>query len=89
MTDKNTRMGVYILVSHLVITLAVVVLYGISLIMEKEVGTLEALLFVIMGYWFGAITKDSLKSAEKISNTAEKTIVQNETIKEDNSNGTK
>lgn len=65
--DKSNRMGVYVLVSHLVITLAVLVLYGITLFQSNESETLKGLLYVIMGYWFGAITKDSLKSAEKIS----------------------
>ena len=91
MTDNSNRLGVYVLVSHLIVTLAFIALYGINIAMGKDVGTLEAILLVIVGHWFGAITKDSLKSAEKISTTAEKTIVQQETITDTNkedSNGT-
>lgn len=63
----NQRMGVYILVSHLIITLAVIVLYGLSMFSGKDTSVLEGLLFVVFGYWFGSITKDSLKSAERIT----------------------
>lgn len=72
MNNVNQRMGVYVLVSHLVITLAVIVLYGVGMIIGRDTSILEGLLFVVFGYWFGAISKDSLKSAEKITDTLDK-----------------
>lgn len=71
----NQRMGVYILVSHLIITLAVIVLYGLSMFSGKDTSVLEGLLFVVFGYWFGSITKDSLKSAEKITDSVDRNNV--------------
>lgn len=78
----NQRMGVYILVSHLIITLAVICLYGVSMFTGKDTSVLEGLLFVVFGYWFGSITKDSLKSAEKITETMDKNVnsVNTETV---------
>lgn len=77
MNLTNQRMGVYILVSHLIITLAVICLYGVSMFSGKDTSVLEGLLFVVFGYWFGSITKDSLKSAEKISDNVDKNSVIN------------
>lgn len=82
-TDNiNKRMGVYVLVSHLIITLAVIVLYGLSMFTGKDTSVLEGLLFVVFGYWFGSITKDSLKSAERITETLDKNVnsVNTETV---------
>lgn len=78
----NQRMGVYILVSHLIITLAVICLYGVSMFSGKDTSVLEGLLFVVFGYWFGSITKDSLKSAERITDTVDKNVnsVNTETV---------
>jgi uncharacterized membrane protein len=52
---KVDRMGVYVLVSHLIITIAVIVLYGLFAYIGKPVTTIENMLLVIIGYWFGAI----------------------------------
>lgn len=52
---KVDRMGVFVLMSHLVITLAVIGLYGVFAYLGKPVTTIENMLLVIVGYWFGAI----------------------------------
>ena len=87
----NQRMGVYILVSHLLITMSIIVLYGLMMFLEKDTTVIEGLLFAIIGYWFGAITKDSLKSAEKITDNVTTLPTETQTIivkKEENNNGT-
>jgi K+ transporter len=62
------RMGVFVLMSHLVITLAVLVIYAVGSIQGHGDETLKTLLFVIMGYWFGAIGKDQLSKKKDNSN---------------------
>jgi K+ transporter len=57
---KIDSMGVIVLMSHLVITLAVLIIYAIGSIQGHGDETLKTLLFVIMGYWFGAIGKDQI-----------------------------
>jgi hypothetical protein len=54
------RMGVLVLMAHLVITLAVIVVYAISMIKGQADETSRTLLFMIMAYWFGAIGKDQI-----------------------------
>lgn len=52
---KIDRMGVLILMAHLVITLAILALYGIFAYLGKPITTIENMLLVIVGYWFGAM----------------------------------
>lgn len=51
---KN-KMGVYVLVAHLIITLAVLAIYAIFAGMGHQLTTIENMLLVIIGYWFGAV----------------------------------
>lgn len=60
-TKKVDRMGVMVLVSHLIITLAMMALYGVFSYFGKEVGTIENMLLVIVGYWFGAIGTNAIR----------------------------
>ncbi len=59
---KNTRMGVLILMSHLIITLFVLTLYAVTLFNGHEDDTLRTILTVIIGYWFGALGKDAINN---------------------------
>lgn len=89
MNEPNNRMGVYILVSHLIITLAIILLYGISLFQGHESETLKTVMIVAMGYWFGAITKDTLDSAGRIVKKAADEpapVQQVQVIRKDDSN---
>lgn len=61
MSKKLDRMGVLVLVSHLVITLAILAIYAVFTIMGKNVGTIEMILMVIIGYWFGAIGNNQIR----------------------------
>lgn len=58
---KVDRMGVLILMSHLIITLALITLYGIFAYLGKEVSTIEMILLVVVGYWFGSIGSNTIR----------------------------
>lgn len=47
------KMGVYILVSHLLVTLSLIVTYIIFAYIGKPVTTIENMLLIVVGYWFG------------------------------------
>lgn len=61
MTTKLDRMGVLILVAHLVITLAFVGVYVVFAYLGKPVTTVENMLLVIVGYWFGAMGTTAIR----------------------------
>jgi hypothetical protein len=58
---KIDRMGVLLLMSHLLITLAMISLYGIFAYLGKPVTTIENMLLVIVGYWFGAMGTSAIR----------------------------
>lgn len=57
-TDK---MGVLVIVSHLVITLAFIGVYAYTIVSGQSDDTLRTILTVIVGYWFGAMGKDVIR----------------------------
>lgn len=59
--EKIDRMGVLVLMSHLVITLAVFGLYAYFVHMGKDTTSIETIILVIIGYWFGAIGKETIR----------------------------
>ena len=67
MIRMNDNLGVYVLLSHLLITLAIIGVYAYTLFTGQGDETLKTILTVIIGYWFGSIGVNSLKSAEKIT----------------------
>lgn len=62
---KIDRMGVLVLMSHLVITLAMLGLYGVFAYIGKPVTTIENMLLIVIGYWFGAMGTQSIRPKEK------------------------
>lgn len=58
---KVDRMGALILVAHLVITLAIITLYGFFAYIGKPLTTVENMLLIIVGYWFGAMGKNQIR----------------------------
>lgn len=67
MMKNIDRMGVLVLMSHLIITLAFIGVYAYTLISGQEDDTLRTILTVIVGYWFGAMGKDAIRRpVEKI-----------------------
>lgn len=59
--QKIDRMGVYVLMAHLVITVALIVAYVIFTILDKPVGTVETALFMVLAYWFGAMGSNAIR----------------------------
>lgn len=58
---KVDKMGVYVLVSHLVITLAIVAVYSYTVFTGKGDATLQTILTVIIGYWFGSMGTSAIR----------------------------
>lgn len=70
---KTDKMGVYVLMSHLLITLAIIVVYAYTLISGNQDETLKTVLTVIVGYWFGSMGGQAIKRGqEKLENRKEK-----------------
>jgi flagellar basal body-associated protein FliL len=61
-TMKNVdRMGVLVLMAHLIITIAVLGLYAYFVHMGKDTAQIETMLLVILGYWFGAMGTSAIR----------------------------
>lgn len=58
---KVDRMGVLILMTHLIITLTIIIGYIVALIMGKPVANLETAMFMILAYWFGAMGTNAIR----------------------------
>lgn len=58
---KLDKMGVYIIMAHLLITLAFIGVYAYTLATGQEDSTLRTILTVIVGYWFGAMGQEQIK----------------------------
>jgi hypothetical protein len=61
---KIDRMGVYVLLSHLIITLAILSIYGYTLYTGHADETLKTVLTVIIGYWFGSMGATAIRKNE-------------------------
>lgn len=58
---KIDKMGVLVVVSHLIITLALIVGYIVITVLDKPVGTIETALFMVLAYWFGAMGNNIIR----------------------------
>jgi hypothetical protein len=58
---KVDRMGVLVLMSHLIITLAVIGIYAYTLHTGHGDETLKTILTVIVGYWFGSMGASAIR----------------------------
>lgn len=56
------KMGVYVLLSHLIITLAIICVYCYTLVTGQGDETLKTILTVIVGYWFGSMGVNAIKT---------------------------
>lgn len=84
---KIDRMGVLILMSHLIITLALIILYGIFAYLGQDLGTIEMILLVIVGYWFGSIGSNTIRpNAQTQINQPQKVEIKNDQVKEEGEN---
>ena len=68
---KIDKMGVLLLMAHLIITLTFIGVYAYTLIAGQDDDTLRTILTVIVGYWFGAMGNDAIKK-RVIENNDEK-----------------
>lgn len=55
------KMGLIIVMSHLIITIVVLAIYAYSMFTGVEDETLRTILTVIVGYWFGAMGNETIK----------------------------
>lgn len=62
------RMGVYILMSHLIITITLILVYFYTLHTGQPDETLKTILTVIVGYWFGSMGVSAIKPIQKTIN---------------------
>lgn len=60
---KIDKMGVMVIVSHLIISLVILVIYGYTLYKGMPDETLKTILTVIIGYWFGSVGMDKIRPA--------------------------
>lgn len=63
---KIDRMGVYVLMSHMVITLAVIGAYLYTFHKGQPDEALKTAITIIIGYWFGAMGSQAIRS-KKVS----------------------
>jgi hypothetical protein len=61
----NDKMGVLTLMSHLIVTLSILVVYLVSMLTGHSDQAITNLLFIAGGYWFGAVGSESIKKAVK------------------------
>lgn len=77
---KVDRMGVAILISHLIITIAIIGVYSYTLVTGVGDETLKTILTVIIGYWFGSIGMQSVRPTQPSTSVQHaNTVVTNET----------
>jgi len=62
---KIDRMGALIVMSHLIITLAILGIYAYTLFSGKADTTLQTILTVIIGYWFGSMGSTAIRGKDK------------------------
>lgn len=69
---KIDRMGVYVLMSHLIITLAILAIYAYTLYTGTGDETLKTILTVIVGYWFGSMGANAIRKPGNEQQTKER-----------------
>lgn len=71
MGTKTDKMGVLVLMSHLIITLVILAIYGYTLHSGQGDETLKTILTVIIGYWFGSMGANAIRKPEQNQNQNE------------------
>lgn len=77
---KVDRMGVMVLLSHLIITLVILGIYGFTLYTGNGDETLKTILTVIIGYWFGSMGVNAIRpnTSTQINQANEVKVMPNE-----------
>jgi hypothetical protein len=65
---KLDRMGVLIIMAHLIITLAVIAAYLITLWLGKPDEAFKIAIPIIIGYWFGAMGNNTITKKPEENN---------------------
>lgn len=65
MLKSIDKMGVLYLMAHLIITLAFIVVYAVFAYIGQPLTTIENMLLVIVGYWFGAMGKEQMMKKQE------------------------
>lgn len=88
---KVDRMGVAILTSHLLITIAIIGVYAYTLVSGVGDETLKTILTVIIGYWFGSMGVNNIRptqSGTSVQHADRVEVVSNETTNLESKGGT-
>lgn len=87
---KVDRMGVYVLASHLIITLAMIGAYVFFTWIGKPTGSIENMLLIAIGFWFASMSNNAIRPpasnttvthANEVKVEAEKTVTGKDEIK--------
>jgi hypothetical protein len=68
---KIDKMGVAILMSHVIITVTVIVAYLITVYLGKPDEGLKVAIPIILGYWFGNMGKEGIRVKKENSSVEE------------------
>jgi hypothetical protein len=83
---KIDGLGVWVLMSHLIITIAILGLYAYMLHTGKgDDETIKTILTIIVGYWFGSIGANAIRPSTQIQ--AQEVKVQREDATYNKENG--
>lgn len=69
--QMNSRMGVYILVAHFMITIFLIGGYLYTVVIGNPDETLKNGILIVLGYWFGAAGMDKIKKSREVKEEAQ------------------
>jgi hypothetical protein len=58
---KIDRMGVLVLVAHLIITLAMIAAYVLFSYLDKSTSAIENMLLIAVGFWFASMGQNAIR----------------------------
>ena len=61
MMKNSDKMGELVLMAHLIVTVLMLLVYVTFAYMGKPLTTIENMLLVIVGYWFGAMGTQAIR----------------------------
>lgn len=85
MMKNIDKMGVLVLMAHLVVTILMLAVYVAFAYMGKPLTTIENMLLVIVGYWFGAMGTQAIRPSNQTQIQQANEVKVNEAQKEEQS----
>jgi hypothetical protein len=64
---KIDRMGVLVLMAHLVITLAMIAAYVLFSYLDKSTSAIENMLLIAVGFWFASMGQNAIRPTQQQS----------------------